>query len=291
MDRQAPRGRLAVIAGNGRLPHHVAEAARRAGDEPLIIALDGESDCDWSGFEHERMGLGDIAAFDRIARAKNVTRMVLSGGVRRRPALGELRFNIANWLKLPSTLRRLVTGGDNKVLTMVVGLLETADRKVIGVQDIAPDLLADYGPIGDCAPDSAARADIAAAVTAAKAIGRLDIGQGAIAVGGRVVALEGPEGTDLMLARVAELKASGRISARRQGVLVKLCKPGQDERVDLPSIGLSTLQNAKAAGLAGIAIEAGRSLVLDRMAVQTFADQQDLFVCGIAADDDPGEGG
>ncbi|WP_312409439.1 UDP-2,3-diacylglucosamine diphosphatase LpxI domain-containing protein, partial [Shinella sp.] len=109
-------------------------------------------------------------------------------------------------------------------------------------------------------------------------------GQGAVAVGGRVVALEGAEGTDGMLERVAALRVAGRISQRRKGVLVKLCKPGQDMRADLPAIGVETLSRARAAGLAGIAVEAGRSLVLERDAIIAEADANGLFVTGIVPD-------
>jgi len=123
--------------------------------------------------------------------------------------------------------------------------------------------------------------DIEKAASAAMALGALDVGQGAVCVGGRVVALEGVEGTDRMLERVAALRAEGRISARRKGVLVKLCKPQQDVRADLPSIGVSTVDNARKAGLAGIAVEAGRALVLDRQAMIATADASGLFVCGI----------
>ena len=112
-------------------------------------------------------------------------------------------------------------------------------------------------------------------------LGHLDVGQGAVAVGGRVVALEGPEGTDAMLERVARLKADGRISSRRRGVLVKLCKPQQDLRADLPSIGPSTIKGAQAAGLAGIAVESGRALVLDREEMIALANEAGLFVTGV----------
>src|SRR5690606_5852108 len=111
--------------------------------------------------------------------------------------------------------------------------------------------------------------------------GVLDVGQGAVSVGGRVVALEGAEGTDQMLERVADLRRQERISGRRKGVLVKLCKPQQDVRADLPAIGLSTVVNASRAGLAGIAVEAGRSLVLDERELLDAAEQAGLFVCGI----------
>jgi UDP-2,3-diacylglucosamine hydrolase len=284
MNRQSEKGRLAIIAGSGTLPLRVAEAARLAGDDPLIIALSGEANAEWSGFDHVSLGLGDIARFDRIARQHGVSRVVMSGGVSRRPLLGEIRLNLATWLKLPSALKKLVSGGDNTVLTMAVDLLETAERKIIGVQDIAPGLLATLGPVGAITPDGQGLADIKAAATAASAIGHLDMGQGAVAVGGRVVALEGPEGTDAMLARVADLKRSGRISAKRRGVLVKLCKPNQDDRVDLPSVGLSTVRNALAAGLSGIALEAGRALLLDRAEVIALANGNGLFVTGIEAD-------
>ena len=154
-------------------------------------------------------------------------------------------------------IRLLAGGGDNAVLTAVIALLENGKRKVISVQDVAPSLLAEIGPIGKLAPSDTDARDISAAVKAARLIGALDIGQGAVAVGGRVVALEGPEGTDAMLTRVADLKATKRISSDRRGVLVKLCKQEQDMRVDLPSAGLETIRNAAAAGL-GLAARSGR---------------------------------
>src|SRR5690606_12091505 len=134
---------------------------------------------------------------------------------------------------------------------------------------------------GAIRPDEEAMRDIAAASAAALALGALDVGQGAVAVGGRVVALEGAEGTDLMLERVASLRREGRISRRRKGVLVKLCKPEQDRRAGLPSIGVDTVRRAAEAGLAGIACEAGRSLVLDRTTLIAEADRAGLFVTGI----------
>ncbi|MDO6964082.1 LpxI family protein [Rhizobium alvei] len=279
--REQQPGRLAIIAGGGKLPLYVAEAARRAGEDPLIIAMEGETALDWSGWDHVWLGLGNVAGFDQIAHSNNIDRVVMCGAIKRRPALSELRLNLATLLKVPEGIRKLVSGGDNALLTMVANLIERRGRRVIGAHEIAPDLLAETGPIGQHRPDKEAIADIGVAIDAALTIGRLDIGQAAVTVGGRVVALEGPEGTDEVLLRVADLKSAGRVSSRRRGVLVKLCKPGQDERMDLPSIGVSTLENAHKAGLAGVAIEAGRSLVLDRQAVCDFADRHGMFVYGI----------
>lgn len=275
------KGRLAIIAGNGLLPSYVAQAARAAGDDPFVISLKGELDRSWDGYDHDTVGVGDLAALDRLFKKYGIRRVVMSGGVRRRPEWREVRPTLRTIGKIPGVIRTLLSGGDDTVLQMVIKLIEADGRRVIGAQDIAPDLLASVGPIGTVAPGRDDVADILRAAEAADALGKLDVGQGSVSVGGRIVALEGVEGTDGMLERVAALRASGRISPRRRGVLVKLCKPQQDLRADLPSIGLSTVTNAQKAGLAGIAVEAGRALILDRQAVMAAADAAGMFVCGL----------
>jgi len=280
-DSQKPKGRLAIIAGSGMLPLHVAGAARLAGEDPLIISIRNESDIDFEGFERAVIGVGDMKGLDAAMRSRGVDRVVLSGAISRRPEWREITPTWKHLLKVPRVIRTLLSGGDDTVLQMVIGLIETDGRHVIGAHEIAPDLLAQIGPFGQHAPGEDDMRDIEKAASAAMALGALDVGQGAVCVGGRVVALEGVEGTDRMLERVAALRAEGRISARRKGVLVKLCKPQQDVRADLPSIGVSTVDNARKAGLAGIAVEAGRALVLDRQAMIATADASGLFVCGI----------
>lgn len=279
--RPVQRDRLAIIAGGGLLPRYVAEAARARGENPYILSLTDESGEDWSGFDHQVISIGNYAGIGAAFRARGIGRAVLSGSVRRRPEWRDIHAPFKALLALPSVVRTLLKGGDDAVLKMVIRLIESEGVRVVGAHDIVPNLLGSEGPLGAIAPDAAAEADIAAAAAAALALGRLDVGQGAVALGGRVVALEGAEGTDAMLERVAQLRASGRISARRKGVLVKLCKPEQDLRADLPSIGVETLRRARAAGLAGVAVEAGRSLVLEREALVAEADAHGLFVTGI----------
>ncbi|ANK85580.1 MULTISPECIES: LpxI family protein [Rhizobium] len=274
-------GRLAIIAGGGLLPSYVAEAARAAGENPVIVALKDESDPRWEGYDHAVIGIGDFAALEGLFNRYGVGRVVMSGSVRRRPEWREVRPTLRILMKVPAAIRTLLSGGDDTVLQMVIRLIEGNGRRVVGAHEIAPDLLASVGPLGAAAPGEEDRRDISQAANAAETLGRLDVGQGAVSIGERVVALEGLEGTDEMLDRVAGLRAAGRISPRRRGVLVKLCKPQQDIRADLPAIGVATIQNAAKAGLAGIAIEAGRSLVLDRTAVISAADEAGLFVCGI----------
>lgn len=274
-------GRLAIIAGSGKLPLFLAEAAREAGKDPFILRLKNEADDLWQGFDNAVIGVGDMAGLSALFRKHEITRVVMSGAVKRRPAFGEIRVNLKSLLKLPMALKTLLAGGDDAVLRMVISLIEAQGCEVLGAHEILPGLLATVGPLGSVSPDADALKDIERAADAAETLGRLDVGQGAVAVGGRIVALEGVEGTDAMLARVASLRADGRISKRRKGVLVKLCKPQQDLRADLPTIGVSTVTNAQAAGLAGIAVEAGRALVVEREAVMAAADAAGLFVVGI----------
>lgn len=279
--RHGAHDRLAIIAGGGLLPRYVAEAARARGESPYILSLRDESAEDWAGFDHEIISIGNYAGIGAAFRKHDIGRAVLSGWVRRRPEWRDIHAPFKALLAVPSVVRTLLKGGDDTVLRMVIRLIEAEGVRVVGAHEIVPDLLGTEGPLGSVKPDTAAEADIAAAAAVALALGRLDVGQGAVAVGGRVVALEGAEGTDGMLERVAALRISGRISQRRKGVLVKLCKPGQDLRADLPSIGVETLRRAKAAGLAGIAVEAGRSLVLERDALVAEANVDGLFVTGI----------
>ena len=178
-------------------------------------------------------------------------------------------------------LRTLVSGGDDALLQVAIGIIEAQGCRVIGAHEVAPGLLAKTGKLGAHSPSQDDIRDIEKAAEAARRLGELDIGQGSVSVGGRVVALEGVEGTDRMLDRVAALRAERRISARRKGVLVKLCKPQQDMRADLPTIGPSTVENAVKAGLAGIAVEAGRALVLEEQKMIAAADAAGIFVGGI----------
>lgn len=279
-------GRLGILAGSGLFPVLVARAARGLGHEPYVFALRDEADQDWSGFDHCAIGIGDLAGFSAVVRREAIGTVVLAGGIRRRPPLRDIRPTWSSLSAAPSVLRALISAGDDKLLRMAIGVLEHQGLRVLGVKDLAPGLLGQPGPLGKLRPDKAGLADIAAAAEAALALGRLDVGQGAVSVGGRVIALEGLEGTDAMLARVAGLRAEGRLSPSPRGVLVKLCKPSQDERADLPSIGPDTVTNAHAAGLAGIAVEAGRALVLERERMLAEADRLGLFVTCI----DPRDG-
>jgi UDP-2,3-diacylglucosamine hydrolase len=276
--------RLGIIAGNGRLPLDIAVSARARGEDPFVLVLKGETLQDWSQFPHAMVSIADMAGLVGYFEAQGIGRVVMSGGVSRRPGWRDIRPTWRAILKVPAMIRTLAQGGDNALLSSVITLIESCGCKVLGVHDVVPGLLAQAGNLGSVKPAEQDLRDIDSAKRAALMLGALDIGQGAVAVGGRVIALEGAEGTDSMLERVAELRRIGRISRTKKGVLVKMCKPQQDMRADLPAIGMTSIQNAASAGLAGIAIEVGRSLVLDHDNLIETADRLGLFVVGIEPD-------
>ena len=215
-------GRLSILAGKGQFPLLVAHAARAQGHDPYIFRIRGEADQDWSGFDNDEISLADLSAFSSTTRREGISSVVLAGGIGRRPEISELRPTWRSLVAFPAALRVLASAGDDKLLRFVIKVLENEGVTVLGAQQVAPELLGQAGPLGRVQPRKPDLKDIAAASTAALALGRLDVGQGAVSVAGRVVALEGLEGTDAMLERVAGLRASQRLSSRHGGVLVKL---------------------------------------------------------------------
>ena len=272
---------MAVIAGRGRLPLDVAAAATAAGDVPLVIALNGQADAIPDGFDHEYVNLGDAVRVQSLVAGYGIDRVILSGGIDRRPDLREVRLPLRLIARLLGLLRALLGSGDDKVLRTIIALFEHAGCRVVGAQDIVPNLLAEERTLTEREPSTDDWRNVMAAYDGADRLGELDVGQGAVSVGGRIVALEGPEGTDEMLKRVAGLRRAERITRRHGGVLVKLCKRHQDLRADLPSIGPQTVDRAMEAGLSGIAVEAGRSFVLDREEVVAKSDSFAMFLTGI----------
>ncbi|MBX9633910.1 MAG: UDP-2,3-diacylglucosamine diphosphatase LpxI, partial [Magnetospirillum sp.] len=166
--------------------------------------------------------------------------------------------------------------GDGGLLRAVARELEGEGFRIVGIDDVLSDCLAVAGPHGQVVPDDQAQADIQRGHQVAKGIGALDVGQAVIVQQGIVLGVEAIEGTDALIRRCGELRRDGP-----GGVLVKVKKPGQDRRLDLPTIGTATVQEAARAGLRGIAVEAGGALVLGRDAVAAEADRLNIFVIGI----------
>jgi DUF1009 family protein len=266
--------KLGVLAGGGQLPVRVIEACRAAGRDFYVLAFEGHTDpATVAGTPHAWVRLGAVGeALRRLHEAK-VEEVVLAGPVTR-PSFDDLRPDWRGALFLAKVGVRAF--GDDGLLSAVVKELESEGFRVVGADEVFDSLLTPLGPCTRLLPDAAAEADILRGVEALKTIGPLDIGQAIVVQQGVVLGIEAIEGTDLLLERCATLRRSGR-----GGVLVKIAKPGQERRVDLPTIGPDTIQRAAAAGLVGIALETGRSLIIDRTAVVRAADEAGLFVVGV----------
>jgi DUF1009 family protein len=275
-------GRIAVIAGSGVLPVAIIRTLTAKGADPFVVAVEGEFDPEVSldEVEHVVMPVEAFGTLLPLLAEAGIGRLVMAGGVARRPKLRSIRWRLSTLSLLPRVAAALVKGDDG-LLRALIKVFESRGIRVVAPQDIVPDLLAPAGPVTKTRPVSGDRRDVAAASEAAIAIGRLDIGQAAVSIGGRVVALEGIEGTEGLLERVVGLRDHGRLAGKRRGVLVKRCKPRQEERADLPAIGPDTVTAAHAAGLAGIGVDAGRSFILDFERTVTLADELGLFIVGL----------
>ncbi|GJD51699.1 UDP-2,3-diacylglucosamine pyrophosphatase LpxI [Methylobacterium crusticola] len=277
----APAGAVAIVAGAGRLPLLVAAALERAGRPCRILALRGFADPATRRRADATVDLLDVQG--ALARLEGwaPAGVTLAGAVAR-PSPAALLNTLAAF-RNREALRALASGGDDRLLRGVLALLEEHGLTVLGVHDLAPGLMAPPGLFGRHAPDEAARVSVATGRALLASLSPHDVGQAAVVGSRRVLAVEGPEGTDRMLARARAIARRplglGRPPAGL--VLVKLAKAGQDLRVDLPAIGPRTVRRAAAAGCAGLAVEAGATLVLDRPETAALADRLGLFLLGL----------
>ena len=272
--------KLAILAGAGRLPGQLAAACQASGRECYIVAFKGESYApDLS--PDTWVDLAAVGSTLALLHEAGCGEVVLAGSIRR-PSLAALRPDRRGAKLMVKLLR--ARGGDDALLSAVVAELEGEGLRVVGADDVLADLVAPYGPLGQHRPDGAHERDIAFGIRVVRALGALDVGQAAVVQQQRVLGVEAAEGTDALLARCAALRLEGA-----GGVLVKLKKPGQDARVDLPAIGSATIDGAVAAGLAGLAVEAGGALVFQRADVVAAADRAGLFVVGVEVEATVGE--
>jgi UDP-2,3-diacylglucosamine hydrolase len=270
---------LGILAGSGQLPLAIAAAAQARGRPVHIVGIDGFADADIGRYPHERVNLGQVGRMIGSLQRAGCTDMIIAGALRR-PNLWALKID-SGFFRSIGTVLKLTRGGDDSVLRRVVRFFEAQGFKVCGVPDVAPDLLAPEGVLGRVRPTPEQSEAITRGTALVRALGAFDVGQGTVVTPSGVVVVEGVRGTDSMLEDAAEhVRSSGRM---RDAVLVKLPKPDQEMRVDLPVIGPATIEAAARAGLAGVAIGAGQSLVLDRDETIRLADAAGLFVMGLAA--------
>ena len=267
---------LGIIAGGGALPGRVAAAAVAAGRPVFMVGLEGFAErAVLAPYPHDFARMGAAGRVLELLRAHGCGEVVLIGPVRR-PSIFDLRPDGMGLKLLGRVGRGVFGGGDDTLLAAVVKVLGDEGFRVVGAHEVMTQALAPKGVLGAVAPDTGAMGDIARGVAVARALGGVDVGQGCVVQQGLVLAVEAIEGTDAMLARAGMLRRGGA-----GGVLVKISKPGQERRADLPTIGPVTIANAAAAGLRGIAFEAGGALVTEREACITAADAAGLFLIGI----------
>jgi UDP-2,3-diacylglucosamine hydrolase len=272
--------RIGILAGGGRLPLMIAESVAARGEDVHIVAIEGEADPEVGRFPHTWVNWGQIGRMVATLRAEGATELVIAGGVTR-PDLWRIRPDVGFFTGLPQILS-LLAGGDDSVLSGVVRFFEGKGLKVRGVHEVAPDLLAAAGRLGTWDLSAQDRADAELGFAVRGALRGLDAGQAVAVAQGKVLAIEGAEGTDAMLQRIAALP--DRVaSGVRHGVLAKGPKPGQELRVDMPAIGPRTVERAVAAGLAGVAVEVGAVLVLDRAQAVRIADAAGCSLFGLEA--------
>ena len=270
---------LAILCGAGAIPLEVAADASRSGRAPFLVGIAGTSEPGISAYPHVWVRMGEVGRLFNALKTRGIGEIVLIGAFVR-PEFADLRLD---WgaVRKATELAGLFRRGDNGLLVGLAGIFEREGVRVVGAHEVAPRIVAPLGPLGGRRATAEDGQDIAMGARLLGALSPFDAGQGAVIAAGRPIAIEAAEGTDAMLARVAEMRASGRLRFKGPaGVFVKAPKRGQDLRLDMPAIGPDTVAAAAKAGLRGIALAAGRVLLVGREEAARAADRAGLFVEG-----------
>ncbi len=275
--------KLGLIAAGGDLPVSLADHCRGIDRPVFVLRLIGFASPHLQAFDGVDLGVAQLGAGIRALREADCISVCFAGRLDR-PNLADLKPDARGLAALPGAIRA-ARGGDDALLTFLLRQFESEGFLVEGAHEVRGDLLLPAGALGRHAPTSEHDHDIVLALGAARAIGRLDAGQAAVSCSGLILALEAQEGTDAMLKRVAALPLAIRGSApARRGVLAKVCKPDQELRIDMPTIGPRTVRLAAAAGLAGIVGKPGQLLIVRRGEVIALADSLGLFIIAASAE-------
>ena len=266
--------KIGLIAGSGTLPEEIIHACQARKQPIFVVAIEDWVDSDAvTSVPHTMLHVGQVSKALAALKSEQVDKVVLAGGIKR-ASLASLRPDFGG-IKLIAKLAKLSTRGDDEVFSAIIQHIEKAGFTVVGADKVLTELCAVEGVYGVVKPDAIAEKDIALGMKVAGALGQLDVGQAVVVQQGHILAVEAIEGTDALVSRCKNLKQPGV-----GGVLVKMCKPNQDTRVDLPTIGIRTVEHAHASGLRGIAIQAGGALVLDKQKLIAKADELSMFVVG-----------
>lgn len=280
--------KLGIVAGGGNLPIRLARSCETTGRPYFVARLKGYTDPELAQFNGETIYIAEFGKMVRILKEQDCDAVVMAGIVTR-PNFSQLKPDWRAAALLPKVVAA-ARKGDGALLNVLVEIFESEGFLVVGAEEVAGDLFAPHGAIGAVEPTERDFQDLAKAAEVVNALGSFDIGQAAVVRNGHVLAIEAAEGTDAMLQRCAALPEDMKgyepeEEVSRRGILLKRPKPGQELRVDLPTIGIETVRGAEKAGLAGIAIEAEAGLIIDRDEVAAAADAAGIFVYGFSASD------
>lgn len=271
--------KLGIIAGGGELPRHVVKAATKDGHELSILALRGFAEVK----EYEQAVSVSVAEYGKMVKTLKKAKIthVCFAGIVNRPDFKALKPDLKAMRHMPGAIKA-AKNGDDSLMRYILSLFEKEGFIVVAPQEICKSLLLPEGVLGAVEIDKVHSDDIRKACEVASKIGALDIGQGAVVARGVVLAVEAQEGTDRMLERILGLPENIRgVVSNRMGILAKMVKPGQESRVDLPTIGPDTVSKAAEAGLAGIVGEGGSAFIIDQQEVIKRADAAGIFVAGL----------
>lgn len=272
--------KIGLLAGSGALPHAVVAGALEQNYDVFVAVLKGFAETSDFSQNSKEFGLGEIGQLLKALKAQKCTHIIMAGNISR-PDFKAIKPDFTGVKLLPKAIAA-AKKGDDALLKFILTVFEKYGFVILAPQDVCNSSLMPHGSLGEISPNDDSFMDIDKAMEIALRIGSHDIGQGAVVCDGLVLAVEAQEGTDKMLTRVADLPTNIRgTSEQKMGVLAKRLKPEQESRVDLPTIGVETIRRVHKAGLAGIALEAGKAFVLDIESVKALADDLGVFVYGV----------
>jgi len=266
--------KLGMIAGGGRMPVEIVQHCNKNNIEIYVVGIEPfATEKQFEEVPHSFAKIGEAGKILKTFKNNGVKNIVLAGGIKR-PSLKELIPDFGGMKLIAKIAMKRMS--DNSLFRAVIDEIENHGFKVVSIEEVVPDMLFSEGVYGKTKPSPEDMDDIYRGITVAKALGAVDVGQAVVVQEGMVLAVEAIEGTDSMLSRAATVKKAGKAP-----VMVKILKPGQDLRVDLPAIGLQTIEQLKKYGMKGIAVEAGGILLIEREAVIKYADEVGIFIIGM----------
>lgn len=267
--------KICIIAGSGKLPKILADAARNKGFNPHIITIEDQHNIALNSFDHIEIKLGQLGKAIKYLQKNNISQICFAGKISR-PATSKLQLDIEGIKFLASLGIKKLSGGDDELLNHVVKFFERHKIQVIAPNELCPEIAAEKGVLGKIKPLKGDVEDIKYGEDILKTLSPYDIGQAVIIENKYVLGVEASEGTDQLIKRIKSYKKE-----KDFGVLVKRAKINQHPKMDLPTIGMQTLKNVIASNLSGIAIEAGKTLIVDRKKLVAMADKHKIFIIGI----------